>query len=115
MSVLILGATSRIARELANRYAERGQAVYVAARDADEAGRIAADLRVRHGAQAPAPRPGPAPRPPAPPPAPSTPPISTATPPSSSASPRRSARSTSPSSRSATWARAATCCAASST
>ncbi len=52
MSVLILGATSRIARELANRYAERGQAVFVAARDTDEAERIAADLRVRHGAQA---------------------------------------------------------------
>jgi short-subunit dehydrogenase len=52
MSVLILGATSRIARELANRYAERGQAVFVAARDADEAERIAADLRVRHGVRA---------------------------------------------------------------
>ena len=35
MSVLILGATSRIAHELAHRYAENGQSVYVAARDAE--------------------------------------------------------------------------------
>lgn len=47
MSVLILGATSRIAHELAHRYAENGQSVFVAARDASEAARIAADVGVR--------------------------------------------------------------------
>lgn len=47
MSVLILGATSRVAREVAHRYAEAGHAVAIAARDADEARRIAADLEVR--------------------------------------------------------------------
>lgn len=50
MSVLILGATSRIAQRLAHRYARAGEAVFIAARDADEAERIAADVRVRHGA-----------------------------------------------------------------
>lgn len=48
MSVLILGATSRIARELASRYAEKGLAVAVAARDEGEAERIASDLAVRY-------------------------------------------------------------------
>lgn len=48
MSVLILGATSRVARELAHRYAEAGHAVAVCARDLAEAERIAADLQVRH-------------------------------------------------------------------
>lgn len=48
MSVLILGATSRIAQQLAHRYAAAGHAVYVAARDEAEAATIAADLRVRH-------------------------------------------------------------------
>lgn len=48
MAALILGATSRIAQQLAHRYAEAGHAVFVAARDSEEAGRIAADLRVRH-------------------------------------------------------------------
>lgn len=52
MSVLVLGATSRIAQQLAHRYAEAGDAVFVAARDTDEAERIAADLRVRHQATA---------------------------------------------------------------
>lgn len=47
MSVLILGATSRIAQQLAHRYAEAGSAVFVAARDLDEAERIAADVRIR--------------------------------------------------------------------
>lgn len=47
MSVLILGATSRVARELAHRYAEAGHAVAIAARDLDEAKRIAADVEVR--------------------------------------------------------------------
>ncbi len=47
MSVLILGATSRVAREVAQRYAEAGHAVAIAARDEDEAKRIAADVEVR--------------------------------------------------------------------
>lgn len=49
MSVLILGATSRIAQRLAHHYAAGGDAVFVAARDAAEAERIAADVQVRHG------------------------------------------------------------------
>lgn len=48
MSVLVLGATSRVAREFANRYAEAGHAVCLAARDAAEAARLAADVGVRH-------------------------------------------------------------------
>lgn len=47
MSVLVLGATSRIAAELCHRYAEAGHPVFVAARDGDEAARIAADVQVR--------------------------------------------------------------------
>ena len=52
MSVLILGATSRIAQQVAHVYAQDGHAVYVAGRDTEEADRIAADLRVRHGVNA---------------------------------------------------------------
>ncbi len=48
MSVLILGATSPIARALAEAYAHQGQAVFVAARDIEEAQRIAADIEVRY-------------------------------------------------------------------
>ncbi len=48
MSVLVLGATSPIARQLACRFAEAGHPIYVAARSGDEADRIAADLRVRY-------------------------------------------------------------------
>ncbi len=48
MSALILGATSPIARQLAQRYAEANTPVFLAARDADEAAQIAADLRIRH-------------------------------------------------------------------
>ncbi len=48
MSVLVLGATSPIARRLAQRYAEAGRAVFVTARDAEEAQGIAADLRIRY-------------------------------------------------------------------
>ncbi|MEZ4436819.1 MAG: SDR family oxidoreductase [bacterium] len=48
MSVLVLGATSRVARELASRYAEAGHAIAVCARDLAEAERIAADIQVRH-------------------------------------------------------------------
>lgn len=47
MSVLILGATSPIARATAAAYAAEGRAIYVAARDADEADRIASDLAIR--------------------------------------------------------------------
>lgn len=49
MSILVLGATSRIAHQLALRYAEAGQPVMVAARDAEEAEQIAADVAVRSG------------------------------------------------------------------
>lgn len=52
MAVAIFGATSRIARELALRYGERGEAVCVLARDAAEAEAVAADVRVRTGAKA---------------------------------------------------------------
>lgn len=48
MTALILGATSRIAQQLGHRYAERGHAVYIAARDTEECARIAADIGVRH-------------------------------------------------------------------
>lgn len=48
MSVLILGATSPIAREVANRYAEEGQPIHLGARDVEEAERIASDIRIRH-------------------------------------------------------------------
>ena len=52
MGVLILGATSTIARATANEYARLGSPVYLAARDLEEAERLAADLRVRHGVTA---------------------------------------------------------------
>lgn len=48
MSVLILGATSPIAREIAHRYAGQGEPIYLGARDVEEAGRIASDLQIRH-------------------------------------------------------------------
>lgn len=48
MSVLVLGATSPIARQLASRYAEAGAAVFVSARDAEEAAGLAADLHIRY-------------------------------------------------------------------
>ena len=48
MAVLILGATSPIARAVADRYGARGQNLCLAARDIDEAERIASDLRIRH-------------------------------------------------------------------
>jgi len=50
--VIILGATSPIARILAMRFAGDGNAVYLAARDAGEAARIASDISVRTGAVA---------------------------------------------------------------
>ena len=48
--VLVLGATSPIARLLALRFAEHGASLYLAARDEAEAARIAADVSLRTGA-----------------------------------------------------------------
>ena len=50
LHVLILGATSPIARALAACYAQRGARVVLAAREADELERIAQDLRLRYQA-----------------------------------------------------------------
>ncbi|OBS10687.1 SDR family oxidoreductase [Acidihalobacter prosperus] len=47
--VLIIGATSAIARALARALAAAGHDLYLAARDADELARLAADLHVRFG------------------------------------------------------------------
>jgi decaprenylphospho-beta-D-erythro-pentofuranosid-2-ulose 2-reductase len=49
--VLILGATSAIARATAAAFAARGAALYLASRDLDELQRIAADLRLRYGVE----------------------------------------------------------------
>ncbi len=46
---LIVGATSGIARAVAQRLAERGWSLVLAGRDAEALEREAADLRVRHG------------------------------------------------------------------
>lgn len=51
-TVLILGATSSIARAAAEGFARRGYDLYLAARDADELRRIAADLQIRFGVAA---------------------------------------------------------------
>lgn len=48
MTVLILGATSPIARAVANEYAELGHDIFLAARDRDEAQRIASDIAIRY-------------------------------------------------------------------
>jgi decaprenylphospho-beta-D-erythro-pentofuranosid-2-ulose 2-reductase len=48
--ILILGATSPIARALALRFGQAGATLYLAARDATEAVRIAQDIGVRTGA-----------------------------------------------------------------
>lgn len=45
--LLILGATSPIARNLAREFAREGSSLYVAGRDAEEVRRVAADLRIR--------------------------------------------------------------------
>jgi decaprenylphospho-beta-D-erythro-pentofuranosid-2-ulose 2-reductase len=50
-AVLILGATSAIARHVAASFAARGHALFLAARNLPEAERLAADLRIRHGVQ----------------------------------------------------------------
>jgi len=47
--VLILGATSAIARGAACAFARRGHALYLAARDLPELERITADLAIRYG------------------------------------------------------------------
>lgn len=49
MAILILGATSPIARAVAAEYAAAGHAICLAARDGDETQRIAADLAIRFG------------------------------------------------------------------
>lgn len=49
--VLILGATSAIARATAGAFAARGNDIYLAGRDMDELPRLAADLKVRHGVE----------------------------------------------------------------
>jgi short-subunit dehydrogenase len=50
--VLILGASSPIARGLALRFAQDGASLYLAAREADDAARTACDISVRTGATA---------------------------------------------------------------
>ncbi|MBI3902767.1 MAG: SDR family oxidoreductase [Nitrosomonadales bacterium] len=50
-AVLILGATSAIARATAAAFAARGAALYLASRDLDELQRIASDLRIRYGVE----------------------------------------------------------------
>jgi short-subunit dehydrogenase len=49
--VLILGATSAIARGTAAAFAARGADLYLASRDLDELQRIAADLRLRYNVE----------------------------------------------------------------
>ena len=49
--VLILGATSAIARGTAAAFAARGHALYLASRDLDELQRSAADLHIRYGVE----------------------------------------------------------------
>jgi hypothetical protein len=50
-TVLILGATSDIARAVARRYGEQGRALVLAARDVGRVEADAADLRVRYGVE----------------------------------------------------------------
>jgi len=50
-AVLILGATSAIARATAAAFAARGDSLYLASRDEEELQRIAADLRLRYGTE----------------------------------------------------------------
>ena len=50
--VLILGATSSIAKAAAHQFAQAGHPLILAARDEDEARRDAADLRLRYGVAA---------------------------------------------------------------
>ena len=48
-NVLILGATSAIARGTAMAFAARGDNLYLASRDLEELKRIAADIKIRYG------------------------------------------------------------------
>lgn len=50
-AVLVLGATSAIARATAAAFAARGASLYLASRDMDELQRSAADLRIRYGVE----------------------------------------------------------------
>lgn len=50
-SVLILGATSAVARACAVLFARQGYSLILAGRDPDELQRLATDLRIREGAQ----------------------------------------------------------------
>lgn len=50
-AVLILGATSAIARATAAAFAARGDNLYLASRDEEELRRIAVDLRLRYGVE----------------------------------------------------------------
>jgi decaprenylphospho-beta-D-erythro-pentofuranosid-2-ulose 2-reductase len=50
-TILILGATSAIARATAAAFAARGASLYLASRDTEELTRIAADLKTRFGVQ----------------------------------------------------------------
>jgi len=51
LAILIVGATSPICRELALKFALEGASLLLAARDLEEAGRIAADIGTRSGAR----------------------------------------------------------------
>ena len=51
-NILILGATSGIARALCQRLSARGCRLILAARDRAQLEPMAADLRIRHGAEA---------------------------------------------------------------
>jgi hypothetical protein len=48
--VLIVGATSPLARYMAHEFAKQGDALFLAARDEDELQRVASDVRIRYGA-----------------------------------------------------------------
>ena len=48
-NILILGATSPIARAVAQEYASHGYGVYMAARRAERAEEVASDIALRHG------------------------------------------------------------------
>jgi len=48
--VLIVGATSPLARYMAHEFARSGDTLFLAARDVDELERIASDVRIRFGA-----------------------------------------------------------------
>ena len=54
--VLIVGATSTIARETAAAFADAGYDLILAGRDAEEVRRVAADIAIRHGVLADAER-----------------------------------------------------------